>query len=109
MVEVLISYKEHKIISFAVKGHSGFAPEGTDICCAGVSAVAQTALLGLINHLRKKPSYQVEKGILHCELPPQLEDKEEQTAQIILSTMEAGLLSMQEAYPGYIKVDIRRC
>lgn len=108
MVEVTINYKENKIVSFAVKGHSGFAPEGTDICCAGVSAVTQTALMGLISHLRQKPCYQVEKGVLQCELPVLVED-DEKTAQIILSTMEAGLLSMQEAYPGFIKVDIRRC
>ncbi|MDD2619447.1 MAG: ribosomal-processing cysteine protease Prp [Syntrophomonadaceae bacterium] len=109
MVEVLISYEEHKIVSFAVKGHSGFAPEGTDICCAGVSAIAQTALLGLIKHLQRKPFYQVEKGVLQCKLAPLMDKDEEQTAQIILSTMEAGLLSMQEAYKGFIKVDIRRC
>lgn len=108
MVEVTINHKNNKIISFAVKGHSGFAPEGTDICCAGVSAVTQTALLGLISHLRENPRYQVEKGVLQCELP-ELSEDDEKTAQVILSTMEAGLLSMQEAYPGFIKVDIRRC
>ncbi|MEN6348558.1 MAG: ribosomal-processing cysteine protease Prp [Syntrophomonas sp.] len=111
MVEVKITYKEDNIVAFSVKGHADFAPEGADICCAGVSAVTQTALLGLIKHLRKEPDYQMEKGFLQCKLssPEETENDELNKAQVILSTMEAGLLSMQEAYPGFIKVDIRRC
>lgn len=30
-----------------VKGHSGYAPHGQDIVCAAVSAILQTAVLGL--------------------------------------------------------------
>ncbi|WP_061214382.1 ribosomal-processing cysteine protease Prp [Syntrophomonas wolfei] len=109
MLALTINYKNNKIISFKIEGHAGFAPEGEDIYCAGVSAVAQTALLGLIKQLTVEPKYKMEKGFLECELPPSLNEEELEKAQIILSTMEAGLLSMQEAYPGRIRVNIRRC
>lgn len=109
MIEVNIVYCKSNIISFTVTGHAGYAPEGEDICCAGVSAVTQTALLGLLKHLSRPPVYKVEKGIIKCELPFDLQDEDMKAAQIILSTMEAGLLSMADSYEGYLRVCIRRC
>jgi hypothetical protein len=109
MLEIEISYRDEKICSFKVKGHAGFAPEGQDIYCAGVSAVAQTALLGLLKNLSEEPRYRIEKGFLQCEIPVSMGEEDQSKAQIILSTMETGLLSMQEAYGDYIRVLIRRC
>lgn len=109
MLEIDISYKDDKICSFKVKGHAGFAPEGQDIYCAGVSAVTQTALLGLLKNLSEEPRYRIEKGCLECEIPISMREEDTNKAQLILSTMEAGLISMQEAYGDYIRVLIRRC
>lgn len=109
MLEITINYKDKIIHSFAVKGHAGFAPEGQDIYCAGVSAVTQTALLGLLKNLSEEPCYRIEKGCLECEIPVSMGEEDRNKAQLILSTMEAGLLSMQEAYGDYIRVLIRRC
>ncbi|MGR6835380.1 ribosomal-processing cysteine protease Prp [Syntrophomonas erecta] len=109
MIRVTIQYRNGDIESFIVEGHADYGPEGEDICCAGVSAVTQTALLGLIRHLPIKPAYDIEKGSIKCKLPPSLSPEAEEKARIILSTMEAGLLSMQEAYRDFIQIDIRRC
>ncbi len=108
MIEVIITYQDEWIQSFSVTGHAAFAPEGKDIYCSGVSAVAQTALMGLIKNLSQPPGYQVEKGCLKCELSASMDSKDREIAQVILSTMETGLLAMQEAYHGYVKVLIRR-
>lgn len=109
MVEITINCQGELITSFEVKGHAGYALEGKDIYCAGVSAVTQTALIGLLQHLSQKPVFHVIKGNLELKLPDSLTDNEMEKAQIILSTMEAGLLSMQEAYGEFIRVKIRRC
>ncbi len=108
MIEVKINYQGNDITSFQVKGHAGFAPAGQDIYCAGVSAVAQTALLGLSINLSVQPEYQVEEGWLQCHLPEGLDQKDMEKAQIILSTMEAGMLAMQETYCNFIKLEVRR-
>ncbi|MDD2372383.1 MAG: ribosomal-processing cysteine protease Prp [Syntrophomonadaceae bacterium] len=108
MIEVRINYQGKDITSFQVKGHAGFAPEGQDIYCAGVSAVAQTTLLGLCINLSIQPEYRVEEGWLQCHLPSGLNREDMENAQIILSTMEAGMLSMQEAYSNFIKLEVRR-
>lgn len=109
MIEITISYRDDNIISFIVKGHADYGPEGEDVCCAGVSAVTQTALAGLLKHLNAEPYYNIEKGWLECKLPPSIGEKDQEKAQIILSSMEAGLLLMQEVYADFIKVTIRRC
>jgi len=108
MIEVTIKYNDDYIQSFSVEGHASFGPEGRDIYCAGVSAVVQTALLGLIKHLSEEPAYGLEKGCLKCELPAGLNREDREKAQVILSTMENGLLAMQQAYTGYMKVMVRR-
>ncbi len=108
MLEVEIKYQKGYIQSFSVSGHAGFSSEGKDIYCAGVSAVTQTALLGLIEHMTEKPEYRIEKGWMNCELPAGLSQKDQEKAQVILTTMEKGLLSMEQAYTGYMKVLVRR-
>lgn len=104
MVEIKILYKGKKIKGFKIQGHAGYAEEGEDIYCAGVSAISQTALIGLLNHLSSKPKYSIEKGWLELELPDILSQEDRKKANLILSTMEAGLRSLQESYPQYIKV-----
>lgn len=108
MIQVILTCTDNLITAFEVRGHAGYADEGQDIYCAGVSAITQTALLGLMKHLNQAPDYQVEKGLLRCSLV-KMAAGEMEKAQVILSTMEAGLNSLQDAYPGYIQVIKRRC
>ncbi|HZK44132.1 MAG TPA: ribosomal-processing cysteine protease Prp [Syntrophomonadaceae bacterium] len=109
MLKVTIDYQNQDIKGFMVKGHANYAPEGQDICCAGVSAITQTALMGLINHLEKKPVFKVEKGDLEVSLAEDISVEDNNKAQIILNTMLAGIESLQENYRSYIKVEFRRC
>ena len=40
MIQIHIKKSEHgNIIGFHVSGHAGFSPHGTDVVCAGVSAL----------------------------------------------------------------------
>lgn len=96
--------RDNRITKFQVSGHAGFDREGRDIVCAGVSMVAQTAVVGLINHLHQQPRFDKEKGRLECELPSGLKVEEQEKAQVILTTMEAGIMALEASYPGYVKV-----
>lgn len=104
MVTIDIIYDGDNIVGFKAEGHAGYAARGNDIYCAGVSAITGTALIGLQLHLTSPPIYQEKEGWLDCKLPPQLNQEDKEKAQIIFSTMEAGLKSLQEANPRYIKV-----
>lgn len=107
MIKVILNRADDKICSFSVEGHAGDLEAGENIYCAGVSAITQTALLGLLNHLTPEVSYEISDGWIRCELPAGLDEGEQEKAQVILTTMEAGLLAMQEVYSEFLDV-IRR-
>ncbi|MBO8158712.1 ribosomal-processing cysteine protease Prp [Thermosyntropha sp.] len=109
MIKAVIFYKGGYITGFNVEGHAGYADEGYDIYCAGISAITQTALIGLLKHLKVKPEYTIEKGDLKVKLPTVLDEEDRDKAQIILSTMEAGLVSLEDAYKHYFSLERRRC
>lgn len=103
MIEIKILYDGENIVGFKAEGHAGYARAGRDIYCAGVSAITGTALIGLQMHLAHSPIYHEKDGWLDCSLSSY--DKEDiKKAQLILSTMEAGLKSLAETNPRYIKV-----
>ena len=39
MIKVTITYDNNSVRELIVKGHSNYAPKGSDIVCAGVSAI----------------------------------------------------------------------
>jgi uncharacterized protein YsxB (DUF464 family) len=104
MVEIKVIYDGDTIRGFKAEGHAGYGNTGQDIYCAGVSAITGTALIGLQKHLSMPPIYAVRDGWLECKLPDLLKGEDIEKAQLILSTMEAGLISLQDNYPQYIKV-----
>ncbi|MDR1616847.1 MAG: ribosomal-processing cysteine protease Prp [Syntrophomonadaceae bacterium] len=108
MIKVIINYQDEQIISFSAEGHAGLGSRGSDIFCAGVSAVCQTALLGLLEFLEPKPKYDIASGYLKCELPQPLKTEEAVKAQLILDTMKIGLLAMQNEYGDHISITLRR-
>mgnify|MGYP000884862524 FL=1 len=100
---------QDRVNSFRVEGHSGYADHGQDIICAGISAITQTALMGLLHYLEKKPVYEKEGGLLICRLEQDLSDDDRLKAQAILGTMEMGLREIEFQYQDFIQISIRRC
>ncbi len=45
------------LVGFRIRGHAGFAEYGQDIVCAGASAIAQAAVLGLKDTLGSSVSF----------------------------------------------------
>jgi len=111
MISVTIYYdEEHRFKGFSVEGHAGMAEPGEyDLVCASVSALTQTALLGLDAYMNGKPQWEIkERGYLKCLLPAGLSGTETQQAEVIMHTMELGLKSIEEAYGKCLKVSKRR-
>ncbi len=108
MIKITVNYAGELIKEVLITGHAGYADKGADIYCAGVSAVAQTALAGLLHHLEQAPFYKISDGHFECKLADNLNDMDNEKAQIILSTMKVGLLAMQDVYKEHMKIIIRR-
>lgn len=96
-----------RIAAFQVEGHAGFAEAGTDVVCAAVSALAQTAVLGLEHHLVTPPAVEVADGPLRCQLPD-LPVADRERAEVILRTMCLGLTAIAETYHKYLRIKKRR-
>lgn len=83
-------------IGFVVYGHANSAVRGEDIVCSAVSAVTQTALLGLLKHC--VVSYAHREGYIDVEIY-----SNNGVEKIILETMFDGLIMIQKLYPDYIR------
>ena len=93
-----------RIAGFSVEGHSGTAASGEDVVCAGVSAVTETALLGIGKYLDRDVDYRIKKGSLFV----QLNDEPDDLTEAILRTMFMGLIEIEKLCPAAVKVKISR-
>lgn len=92
--------KKKDIYSFDVFGHADAAPHGEDVVCAGVSALTQTAILGLTKHLVKKIDLDISSGKLRLIM---LDAPDEKT-NAILETMFLGLKEISKIYPDSVRI-----
>jgi len=107
-VEFLLDSADN-ITGFSIEGHAEYAEYGRDIVCAAVSAVSQTAVIGLQKLLKGKPKVVQEKGRLILRLPEDLSFEQRQIGNAVLKTMYWGLEAVKNEYKGYIKLIVRRC
>lgn len=105
MIKVVIyKAREGETTGFKVTGHAGFNAHGKDIVCSAVSALAQTALLGLLKVAEAEVVYKIEVGYLKCELIKADSEKKRIMCEAILGTMYEGIKSIQESYIKYIDI-----
>ncbi len=92
---------------YEVSGHSGYDKSGRDIVCAGVSSVAQTAYLGLIDVVGITPTVVIDdkKGYLKVTVPSGLTEKQTIETDAILGTMRVGLKELATGYSTYVKLE----
>ena len=97
-----------RITGFSIKGHSGYAEEGSDIVCAGISALVITIENALCQLVKLSPVERGgEDGFLEVILPEKMTDKQMQDAQMLLSTLHIGLENIAQAYPDYVRITVR--
>ncbi len=105
MTTVELYYNDdNKIIKVLVSGHAGFK-ESDDIVCASISAITQTALLGLIKVVGLDIDYEVEDGYLSFEIPQNLDLTDQTKVDAIVQTMKEGLLDVESGYKKFVKLE----
>ena len=105
MITVKIVHNNNDIYKVECKGHSGFDKSGKDIVCSAVSAVIQTALMGLMDVSKSKVLYDREDGYLKFTCPDPESRDEGIRQQAILKTMKIGLKDLQSGYKAFIKME----
>ena len=102
-IRILRSDK-HRIVDVEVQDHSDYAPHGQDIVCAAISALTQSALLGLGKHLKLQVEYKISPGYLHFNIA----GKENELTDAILETMLLGLREIAQTYKKHVRIDDSR-
>ncbi|MGI6037199.1 MAG: ribosomal-processing cysteine protease Prp [Limnochordia bacterium] len=102
MVHVVVYRQEGLLRGFNVTGHADYDVYGSDIVCAGISAVAQTILIGLVEHAQVKASFVIEPGNLQCLL--EAEQADNPGVQLLLKTLATGVEEMEKEYGDYIQL-----
>ncbi|MCR5610998.1 MAG: ribosomal-processing cysteine protease Prp [Clostridiales bacterium] len=104
MTRITVHFQGGRPVGFTAKGHSGYADKGEDIVCAAISALTETAYLG-VTELAKADAEAVQKdGELRLMLKPEVSGLSREKAELILETMLLGLRSIEENYSDYLKI-----
>ncbi|ACL75675.1 ribosomal-processing cysteine protease Prp [Ruminiclostridium cellulolyticum] len=92
------------IKKFVIKGHAGYAEEGSDIVCSAVSAIAYTAVGAIEGLIGLKGFFKEKNGFMSCKLDMELSPEKSHDANVIMATAEIGFKQIEYAYPDYVKV-----
>ncbi|ERT61986.1 MULTISPECIES: ribosomal-processing cysteine protease Prp [Megasphaera] len=90
---------EHRFSGFEASGHADYGEAGADIVCAAVSALTQTALLGLLKYAGGRLSYSVKDGFVSVRLQAVTDETE-----VIMETLQLGLQEISRQYEKYVAV-----
>lgn len=109
MTDITIIKRNNYIVEVNCSGHTGYAGKGEDIVCAALSAIVQTALLGLLSVVGINVNYKVneDKGQLHFSLPSGLSEANKQKAGIVLDTMLCGLSDIKTEYSDFFNLEVK--
>ncbi len=84
-------------VGFYMEGHAGYGEYGADILCSAASAIAQTAVMGLTERIGVNLALSIDEETgIHCVL--EKGETRLMEADLILTTMELGLRSLEESY-----------
>ncbi|MCQ2409895.1 MAG: ribosomal-processing cysteine protease Prp [Clostridia bacterium] len=108
MTKVKFSTKNGKFIGVESSGHTDFADEGSDIVCAALSSVLQTAVLGIFRIVGVNIAYETdaEKGYLYAMLPKDMTEDQEHDADVILRTAYLGVSDLYETFSDFIELEV---
>ena len=99
MIKVTINYLNDSINELIVKGHSNFAPKGSDIVCAGVSAIVIGGLNAIDSLVENNNiDYEVSDGYVRMSNLSNVE------VQNILKIIIVQLKSVEDSYSKHIKI-----
>jgi hypothetical protein len=92
------------LCGYRASGHTGLAAAGQDVACAAISALVQTAALGLERRLGIAVEVDAGDGLFTCRLPAELAAEARERAEDLLETMRLGLAEIARLQPGALRL-----
>ncbi len=102
MISVCFSEIDSNKLEFKVLGHSS-NNKGNDIVCSAVSALTQTYIRGIENHLDAKLKGNFESG--NCELLIEVPETISDKLKIVSEIFKDGFRKISESYPKQLKLN----
>ena len=106
MTTVQVWRDENGVTGLKVKGHAGYAEEGSDIVCAAASILITTCANALESVAGVTPVLKVveEPALIAVSLPEDLSPEQDHDARIILNTCMQGFDDIAAQYPRYLQI-----
>ena len=99
---VFFKNKAGNFFGFEAKGHADGGEAGFDIYCAAISALTQTACIGLEDVCKVNTSIKMRDGYLMATISHK--DAENENCQTVFKTLNLGLQSFKMENPKYIQI-----
>ena len=106
MTTIAFHLEGSRIVGFDVKGHSGYADEGSDIVCAAVTSAVRLCECTINDVLGLEASVKVRQkdASISLKLPGSLGQTNESTCQAMLTALMVYFTELHEEYPENISV-----
>ena len=106
MVEVVFHRdSRNRLSSIFARGHAEFA-DADDLVCAAVSAILQTARLGLEEYAGVKLAAHQRSGEFSLVWP--VEARDDERVRTIVATAELAVAQIAKQYPGHVACNTER-
>lgn len=108
MTKIKVLKQGDFIYDLTLDGHTGYGVEGEDIVCAGVSSIAQTAVLGVFSVAGVDAEFErdEDRGYMHLVIPFDISEKQKEKCNIILQTAILGLADLVEGFSDFIEMEV---
>ena len=106
MTTVTFHSEGSRLVSFEVKGHSGYAPEGEDIVCAAVTSAVRLIECAVNDVLGLEAAVKVREqaASISLKLPNGLGQTNESTCQTLMAALMVHFVQLAEEYPDNLTV-----
>jgi uncharacterized protein YsxB (DUF464 family) len=105
LITIHLQKTAHSITEVTVSGH-GDGIKGEDIVCSAVSALAQTALSGLLHYGKEDVISRMRKGEMLIRVKENASKEHREAFNIILSTLYLGLENIRRNYPERVSLEV---
>jgi len=106
MTTVTFRMEGNRIVGFDVKGHSGYAEEGSDIVCAAVTSAVRVveATMNDVLALAAAVKVREEDASISIRLPGGLSAAAESTCQALMTGLMLFFTELHDEYPENIEI-----
>lgn len=105
MTNITVYCKDNTYTGFCIEGHAGYADEGEDIVCAGISVLA----INFVNSIEELTSDKFSQfeheddGIIDFEFTDTISNE----AEILMKSLVLGLEQLEKEYKDFISLDYK--